>query len=90
MRKKRKSRRPNGLPSRFRADGRLPVIELIPRQINTRRRLAEVPQKDGFFTAGDGYLKAAVLERHHATGRVGLGAVYGLGLRGNSRLHRGA
>lgn len=66
------------------ADGRLPVIELIPRQINTRRRLAEVPQKDGFFTAGDGYLKAAVLERHHATGRVGLGAVYGLGLRGTA------
>ncbi len=65
-------------------DGVMPVIELIPRQINTRRRDLPVPQRDGFFAAGGDFLKAAVLERHHATGRIGLGVVKGLGLRGTA------
>ncbi len=64
--------------------GVLPVIELIPGQINTRRSDQKVPQRDGYFSAGGDFLKAAVLERHHATGRIGLGVVRGLGLRGTA------
>ncbi len=65
-------------------DGVLPVIELIPRQINTCRRDLAVPRRGGYFQAGGDFLKAAVLERHHATGRIGLGVVKGLGLRGTA------
>ncbi len=65
-------------------DGVFPVMELVPYQINTRRRDLVVPVRDGVFQAGGEFLKAAVLERHHATGRIGLGVVKGMGLRGTA------
>ena len=37
--------------------------------------------RDGHIVAGDGLAKIAVIERHHATGRIGLGLVRGFGLR---------
>jgi len=62
---------------------RLPVIEIVPGQIITRKAMEDVRLEDGQVladTARD-ILKLAVVERHHATGNVGLGLVKGFGLQ---------
>jgi adenine deaminase len=58
-----------------------PVIEIIPGQIVTRKQMVKVGR--GIFQpdlAGD-LLKAVVVERHRATGNIGLGIVKGFGLK---------
>lgn len=59
------------------------VIRIIPGQLLTGEEVAEVPQRDGALTAEPDrdLAKIAVVERHHATGRIGLGFVAGTGLR---------
>ncbi len=60
-----------------------PVIEAVPRQIITRKKQEKVSVKDGFIipdTSRD-ILKLAVVERHHATGNIGLGLISGFGLK---------
>ncbi|MGD0794520.1 MAG: adenine deaminase [Dehalococcoidales bacterium] len=59
------------------------VIEVIPGQIVTRNKIMKVKIADGCVvpdTARD-ILKAAVVERHKATGNIGLGLVTGFGLK---------
>jgi adenine deaminase len=65
------------------ADGRVRVIELVPEQIITTAGAIDPPQRDGRVVADPArdLAKIAVLERHHATGRVGKGLVSGFGLR---------
>jgi adenine deaminase len=60
-----------------------PVIELIPGQIITRRKDVKVPVRDGFIVPDvpKDILKAVVVERHNATGKIGLGLVTGFGLK---------
>ena len=59
---------------------RVRVIETIPGQLITHAR-EEVPAtRDGRVVADAERAKIAVIERHHATGRVGLGLVRGFGL----------
>jgi adenine deaminase len=62
---------------------RVRVVELVPNQVVTRAETAAPVRRDGQLVAdGDEDLvKLAVLERHSATGRVGLGFVRGFGLR---------
>ncbi|MFN8525354.1 MAG: adenine deaminase [Chloroflexota bacterium] len=63
--------------------GRCRVIGIIPHQIVTAN-LIEEPRVVGGEIVGDlerDLLKFAVVERHHATGRVGMGLVQGFGLR---------
>jgi adenine deaminase len=62
---------------------RVRVIGLIPGQILTLELAEEVPVRDGFACADPqrDLLKLAVIERHHNSGRVGLGFVRGFGLR---------
>lgn len=60
------------------------VVELVPGEILTRELTAQVQVKDGCFVADETYQKLAVLERHHATGRVGLGIVKGCAVRGGA------
>jgi adenine deaminase len=60
---------------------RVRVIETIPGQLITNAREVEPPTRDGEIVAGGGLAKIAVIERHHATGRIGLGLVRGFGLR---------
>jgi adenine deaminase len=63
--------------------GRQHVIELVPDQITTHKVTLEM-RTDGEGVAADveqDVIKAAVVERHHASGRIGLGLVRGLGLR---------
>jgi len=71
----------------FRVKGsgqKMPVIEIVPGQIITRRAAADIqPDSRGFLHAdiAKDLLKLAVVERHHATGNTGLGFVKGFGLK---------
>jgi len=59
------------------------VIEVVPGQIITRKRIEKVKVKDGFIvpdTERD-ILKLVVVERHKATGNIGRGLVSGFGLK---------
>ncbi|MBA7467420.1 MAG: adenine deaminase [Dehalococcoidia bacterium] len=63
--------------------GELPVIEVIPGQIVTRKRRMKVKIVDGQVipdTERD-ILKLVVVERHRATGNIGLAMVTGFGLK---------
>jgi adenine deaminase len=59
------------------------AIEMVPGQIITRKTTVKVSAKDGFIMPDParGILKAAVIERHKATGNIGLGLVTGFGLK---------
>lgn len=57
------------------------VIEVIPGEILTNERIAKVKVKDGCFVPDEEYQKIAVLERHHATGKKGIGIVKGLSVK---------
>jgi len=62
---------------------RLNVIEIVPQQIVTKRLVAPAIVKDGQLVpdvAGD-ILKLVVVERHRATGNVGVGFVRGFRLQ---------
>ncbi len=60
-----------------------PVIEIVPGQIVTRKRVDKVKVEDGAImpdTERD-ILKLVVVERHRASGNIGLGLVKGFGLK---------
>jgi adenine deaminase len=57
------------------------VLEVVPGEILTNELFAEVPVKEGLFVANEVYQKIAVLERHHATGKKGLGIVKGFSIQ---------
>ena len=66
--------------------GKAKVIGLIPNQIVTQKLFSKPKHEDGLVvsdTAND-ILKLAVIERHHATGNIGLGLVNGFGLKGGA------
>lgn len=59
------------------------VIGLVPYQIVTNKAALSVKRVDGYAVSDveNDILKLAVLERHHATGNIGLGLVKGFGLK---------
>ncbi len=59
------------------------AVEVIPGQIVTRAIDVEPTVRDGWAVADAGrdLLKLVAVERHHATGRVGVGLVRGFGLQ---------
>ena len=61
---------------------RVHVIELVPGQIVTQRSVEELPVVDGVVMPDPAkdVLKIAVIDRHQASGRMGLGFVRGFGL----------
>ncbi|MGM9616485.1 adenine deaminase [Butyricicoccus sp.] len=61
-----------------------PVIRVIPNEIVTGHDTARLPQQNGLFVPNGEYSKIAVVERHHNTGKVGVGAVSGFGIRGGA------
>ncbi len=71
------------LPAPTGRTARAHVIGIVPDQILTERGAEELPIVDGVVTAAPerDIAKLAVVERHHASGNVGLGFVRGLGLR---------
>ena len=69
----------------FKSKATSSVIGVIPEQIITERLERTIRlDENGFFDAqlNPGIVKIAVLERHHATGRIGLGLVEGYTTRG--------
>lgn len=70
---------------RIQDDGseRLNVVELIPDQVVTRAATSSPTSAGGAVVADPGrdLAKVAVVERHRATGRIGLGFVRGFGLQ---------
>ena len=63
--------------------GQVAVVGIEPGQITTRHLREEATIVDGAIVANPDrdLLKLAVIERHHASGNVGLGLVKGFGLR---------
>jgi adenine deaminase len=59
------------------------VIQLIPDQIVTKKLMKRIILRDGvaFPNIKEDVLKIAVVERHQATGNIGIGFVQGFGLR---------
>jgi adenine deaminase len=59
------------------------VIEIVPGQIVTRKRREKVKTVDGIVMPdiSRDILKLVVIERHRATGNIGLGLVTGFGLK---------
>jgi len=59
------------------------IIQVVPGQIVTRQVVEEVKVRDGFAVSDveRDILKIAVIERHLASGNMGLGFVRGFGLR---------
>jgi adenine deaminase len=59
------------------------VIQVIPDQIVTKKVMREVPLRDGiaFASPEQDLLKIVVVERHRATGNVGVGFVEGFGFK---------
>ena len=60
-----------------------PVIEIIPGQILTGWKEERIAPRNGNIAADPSrdLLKLAVVERHHATGNIGLGLVKGFGMK---------
>lgn len=66
----------------FPCDSITSVMELVPQQLLTYHRLEEVSRFNGFFIADETYQKIAVIERHKASGNIGLGIVKGWHIHG--------
>jgi len=60
-----------------------PVIEVVPGQIITRKRMEKVKVTNGVIIPdiSRDILKLVVVERHRATGNIGLGLAMGFGLK---------
>ena len=70
---------------RLKAKAFMPIIETIPRQLVTRLVTGVVPtDENGYFLPEDGLNKLAVIERHHATGHIGVGIVEGMHIAGGA------
>jgi adenine deaminase len=65
------------------ASGPIRVIGVVPMQLLTTAELREPLVRDGETVADPGrdLVKIAVIERHHASGRIGLGFATNVGLR---------
>ncbi|MGC9364350.1 MAG: adenine deaminase [Fidelibacterota bacterium] len=62
------------------------AIVVVPNQLITKKVVLECRVADGCAVSDPGrdLLKMAVVERHHASGNIGLGFVRGLGLQGGA------
>jgi adenine deaminase len=81
-------KRPESVLSLSKVEGEIreehyPVIEIVPRQILTRKALERVKVVDGLVMSDveRDILKLVVVERHKASGNVGSGLVKGFGLK---------
>lgn len=66
---------------KMKSGGPFPVIGIVPGQIVTRKLIMNLPGRDGEFFPSEDILKIAVVQRHDGSGRIGLGAVKGFGLK---------
>ena len=61
--------------------GKANIIRLIPKELVTALDVEDVYTENGLFVPRNGLQKLAVLERHHASGRVGLGILRGIDIK---------
>ena len=86
-------RAPEDFVVRANGAAKIKVIEIVPRQIVTKTALEKPKTVDGEIVSDidRDILKLVVIERHRATGNVGVGFVRGFGLkRGALGFDRGA
>jgi adenine deaminase len=57
------------------------VIKIVGGQILTKKTVEKVNVQEGLFVADHIYNKVAVFERHHATGKRGIGIVKGFSIK---------
>lgn len=69
------------IPLRY---SRVHVMGLIDHQILTQKLVEHVPIENNVFKANAMYSKIAVIERHHATGNIGLGIAKNFGIQGGA------
>lgn len=60
------------------------VIGIVDGQITTEHLSLSLPQEQGVFVCQEGLCKLAVVERHHATGKVGVAPLRGFGIKGGA------
>ncbi len=60
------------------------IIGTVPGEILTKELIEDVPVVDGLFAPDETYQKIIVLERHHATGKKGMGIVKGFSVHGGA------
>ncbi|MFJ7827280.1 adenine deaminase [Psychrobacillus sp. NPDC096623] len=67
----------------FTNDGMANVMEIMPNQITTKKKVMKVPVENGLFATSveQDLLKLAVIERHRSLGTIGLGIAHGFGLK---------
>jgi adenine deaminase len=65
----------------LKASDSFPVIGIVPGQLTTENLILPLPEENGLFVPADDILKIAVVQRHDGSGRVGIGAVKGFGLK---------
>ncbi len=58
-----------------------PVISVIPGEIVTKKEILPLPGINGEFVPAGDLLKIAVVQRHDGSGRTGVGAIKGFGLK---------
>ena len=58
-----------------------PVISVIPGEIVTKKEILALPGRNGAFVPAGDILKIAVVQRHDGSGRTGVGAIKGFGLK---------
>lgn len=61
--------------------GKMPVIKLVENELMTELEMLDVPTNGSMFVSGNGLVKLAVVERHHASGRVGVGILDGMPIK---------
>ena len=65
-------------------DGFFTVIEMQDGQITTKKQLKNLAEGKCSFVSDEHLQKIAVIERHKATGKTGVGIVSGFGIRGGA------
>lgn len=69
----------------LKAERDFPVVEVIPHEIVTRKRVMTLPSDgEGNFKPGGDLLKIAVIERHGKKNRMAVGVISGIGLKGGA------
>ena len=63
---------------------KLHAMEMLPHNLVTKDVIVSVRSENGDVALSDDLLKLAVVERHFATGNIGLGIVKGFGFRGGA------
>lgn len=65
-------------------NGYFTIIEMQDGQITTKKQIKKFSDKKCSFESDEEYQKIAVIERHKATGKTGVGIVNGFGIQGGA------